>query len=302
MHTFLITGGTGLVGQALTAELEGLGHHVRHLSTRRTSAPHRFYWNPQEGHMDVSALAGVTCIIHLAGANVAERWTNRHKHAILNSRVQSTQTLYKAIEALPKEDRPNSLISASAVGIYPNHPDKVYSESDGSPEGFLGSVVARWEEEVDRFSALGLRVAKVRIGLVLGAEGGVLKTLLPLFRLGLGSALGNGRHWMPWIHVEDLARQFAHLAIHAELDGIWNGVGPESIQNRAFSKTLARVLRRPFFLPAVPAWVLHMVLGEMAQVGLMSTRCSAQKWVDQGFEFRHPTLEEALTDATQSRP
>ena len=293
MHTYLITGGTGMVGQALSGLLEQQGHVVRHLSTRMSPAPNRFHWNPAQGSMDARALEGVTHIIHLAGANVAERWTAKHKAAILDSRVKGSATLEAAIRELPADKRPQALISASAVGIYPNHPDHVYTENDGDPQGFLGDVVHQWEASVDRIAALGLRLAKLRIGIVLGPGSGVMATLLPVFKLGLGAPLGNGRHWMPWIHVEDLARQFAYLAEHP-VDGVWNGVGPFSVTNAEFSRLLARSLKRPYFLPAVPAWALRLALGEMAQVGLMSTRCSAAKWEGVGFNFHYPTLEAAF--------
>ena len=230
MHTYLITGGTGMIGQALSRLLEQHEHVVRHLSTRTSTAPNRFQWDPSRGTLDPQALQDVTHIIHLAGANVAERWTAKHKAAILDSRVKGSATLEAAIAQLPVEQRPEAIISASAVGIYPNHPDHLYTESDGQPQGFLGDVVQRWEASVDRLGALGLRVAKLRIGIVLGPGSGVMATLLPVFKLGLGAPLGNGRHWMPWIHVEDLARQFAYLAQHP-VGGVWNGVGPYSVTN-----------------------------------------------------------------------
>jgi uncharacterized protein (TIGR01777 family) len=226
---------------------------------------------------------------------VAERWTAKHKAAILDSRVKGSATLEAAIAQLPVDQRPEAIISASAVGIYPNHPDHLYTENDGEPSGFLGEVVHQWEASVDRMADLGLRVAKVRIGIVLGPGSGVMATLLPVFKLGLGAPLGNGRHWMPWIHVEDLARQFAYLAQHPE-EGVWNGVGPYSVTNAEFSRTLARSLKRPYFFPPVPAWALRLALGEMAQVGLMSTKCSAAKWERAAFTYRYPTLEAAFSE------
>jgi uncharacterized protein (TIGR01777 family) len=210
----------------------------------------------------------------------------------MDSRIQGAETLYRAIEVMPV--RPEVMVSASAVGIYPNSLDQVYSERDGGAVGFLGDVVRAWEAQADRFANLGLRVAKIRIGIVLGHGGGVLGTLLPLFRMGLGSALGDGKHWMPWIHVDDLASMVSRLASDSALDGIWNGVGAESATNRDFSKALARVLGKPFWMPAPPAWALRIVLGEMAQIALMSTHCSAQKWKDLGFEYQFKDLDAAL--------
>jgi hypothetical protein len=210
----------------------------------------------------------------------------------MNSRIQGAQTLYRGIEAMAA--RPEVFVGASAVGIYPNSLDRVYTELDGGAKGFLGDVVREWEAQSDRFADLGLRVAKIRIGIVLGHGGGVLGTLLPLFRIGLGSALGDGKHWMPWIHADDLAAMVARLATDSALDGIWNGVGAESATNRDFSKALARVLDKPFWMPAPPAWALRLVLGEMAQIALMSTHCSAQKWKNLGFKYQFKELDAAL--------
>ena len=282
-----------MVGRAVHKALAAEGHEVRIL-TRNPKKPGEFAWNPAKGSIDPAALLGVDGIIHLAGASVSERWTDSHKKAIMESRVQGAETLYRAVAAMVV--RPEVVISASAVGIYPNSYDRVYTERDGGAAGFLGDVVRAWEAQADRFEALGLRVAKLRIGIVLGQGGGVLATLLPLFRLGLGSALGSGRHWMPWIHVDDLAQMCVRLTSDRNLSGVWNGVGPESATNLEFSRTLANVLQKPFWMPAPPAFVLHLVLGEMAQIALMSTHCSAEKWRAVGFSYRYSDLRSALAN------
>ncbi|MEY4968342.1 MAG: hypothetical protein RLZZ261_113 [Bacteroidota bacterium] len=282
-----------MVGRAVHKALAAEGHEVRIL-TRNPKKPSEFAWNPAQGSIDQAALLGVDGIIHLAGASVSERWTDSHKKAIMESRVQGAETLYRAVAAM--DVRPEVVISASAVGIYPNSYDRVYTERDGGAAGFLGDVVRAWEAQADRFEALGLRVAKLRIGIVLGQGGGVLATLLPLFRLGLGSALGSGRHWMPWIHVDDLAQMCVRLAADRNLNGVWNGVGPESATNLEFSRTLANVLQKPFWMPAPPAFALRWVLGEMAQIALMSTHCSAEKWRAVGFSYRYSDLRSALAN------
>ncbi|MEY2649976.1 MAG: hypothetical protein RL608_650 [Bacteroidota bacterium] len=290
---YCITGGSGMVGRAVHKALVAEGHEVRIL-TRNPKKPGEFAWNPAKGSIDPAALLGVDGIIHLAGASVSERWTASHKKAIMESRVQGAETLYRAVAAM--DVRPEVVISASAVGIYPNSYDRVYTERDGGAAGFLGDVVRAWEAQADRFEALGLRVAKLRIGIVLGQGGGVLATLLPLFRLGLGSALGSGRHWMPWIHVDDLAQMCVRLAADRNLSGVWNGVGPESATNLEFSRTLATILQKPFWMPAPPAFALRWVLGEMAQIALMSTHCSAEKWRAIGFSYRYSDLRSALAN------
>ena len=290
---YCVTGGSGLVGRAVQKELEAQGHEVRIL-TRTPRKPGEFAWNPSTYTVDLAALKGVHGVIHLAGASVSERWTKSHKRAIMDSRIQGAETLYRAIEAM--DQRPEVVVSASAVGIYPNSLDRVYTEKDGGAVGFLGDVVRAWESQADRFANLEMRVAKIRIGIVLGHGGGVLGTLLPVFRLGLGSALGDGQHWMPWIHVTDLARMVARLASDSALHGTWNGVGPESATNKEFSRTLAAAMKKPFWAPAPPAWALRLVLGEMAQIALMSTHCSAQKWKDAGFTYQFGSLHDALSD------
>ena len=290
---YCVTGGSGLVGRAVQKELEAQGHEVRIL-TRTPRKPGEFAWNPSTYTVDPAALKGVHGVIHLAGASVSERWTKSHKRAIMDSRIQGAETLYRAIEAM--DQRPEVVVSASAVGIYPNSLDRVYTEKDGGAVGFLGDVVRAWESQADRFANLEMRVAKIRLGIVLGHGGGVLGTLLPVFRLGLGSALGDGQHWMPWIHVTDLARMVARLASDTALHGTWNGVGPESATNKEFSRALAAAMKKPFWAPAPPAWALRLVLGEMAQIALMSTHCSAQKWKDAGFTYQFGSLHDALSD------
>mgnify|MGYP001300208144 CR=1 FL=1 len=292
---YCITGGTGLVGRAVCQRLTASGHEVRIL-TRNPKRAGEFAWDPARGTVDSAALKGADGIVHLAGASVSERWTARHKQAIMDSRIQGAETLFRALEGLTV--RPRVFVSASAVGIYPNSFDRVYTARDGGAPGFLGDVVRAWEAQSDRFEALGMRVAKLRIGIVLGRAGGVLQTLMPVFKMGLGSALGNGRHWMPWIHVADLAAMVERLATDPQLSGTWNGVGPESATNLEFSKALAKAMNKPFWAPAPPAWALRLVLGEMAQIALMSTHCSAQKWRDAGFEYRFRDLRMALEDLT----
>jgi len=290
---YCITGGTGLVGRAVKQALIDQGHTVRILS-RNPRREGEYSWDPSQQTLDPAALDGAHGIVHLAGASVSSRWTASHKRAIMNSRIQGAQTLYGGIEAMAT--RPEVFVGASAVGIYPSSLDRVYTELDGGARGFLGDVVREWEAQSDRFESLGIRVAKVRIGIVLGRNNGILKMLLPIFRLGLGSALGNGKQWLPWIHVDDLAAMIARLATDPTLQGTWNGTGPESATNRDFSTALAQAVKRPLWLPAPPVWILKLVLGEMAQIAIMSTHCSAQKWNAIGFKYRFSTLSAAFKD------
>ncbi len=293
---FLLTGGSGMIGSEIMRHLSIRGYKVNNLSTKPSSNPQTFLWNPNKNELDMNALKDVDTIIHLAGATIAKRWTKRYKKEILESRIQSTRVLREAISSLPVDQRPKSLICASAVGLYPNDQNKVYSEDDPGGDGFLATVINQWEQEIFKSENLGMRVCCLRIGIVLGKGGGVLDTLLPFFKLGLGSPLGNGKQWMPWIHISDLARQFLCLAENSKYQGIFLGVGSESVTNREFSQALASKINRPYFLPPIPAFVLYSVLGPMAELALMSTRCSSLFWKNEGFEYQYQTLNHALDD------
>jgi uncharacterized protein (TIGR01777 family) len=295
-QNFLITGGSGMIGSEIINQLQQKGHKVKNLSTRKLSDPNTFQWNPSKHEYDIQAFENVDYIIHLAGSSISKRWTKKNKKNILNSRIQSTVTLFKAIESLPKDKRPRHLISASAIGIYPSHPSKIYTETDEADNDFLADVVLKWEKEIFKISSLDIRVCCLRIGLVLGKNGGILSTLLPFFKFGLGSPLGTGKQWMPWIHVSDLSRQFLYLSENDMHQGIFLGVGKESISNNDFGKILAKSLRRPYFIPPIPSFFLYMILGSKAKLALMSTRCSSDFWKNQNFRYEYPNLEDALND------
>lgn len=296
MKKVLITGGSGLVGTTLTQLLIDQGVEVHWLSTRTsTDHPHVtvHLWNPAKLEMDAEALNGIDTIFNLAGANVAMRWTEKNKQSILNSRVQGAQTLYKYLK---ESDSKPDVISASAVGYYPSDYEKVYVESDDPGETFLGKVVQAWEAAVDEISTLGLRVVKLRIGIVLDQGGGALGQMVLPFKLGLGSPLGSGKQWMPWIHVEDLGRMFIHLANDASASGAYNASVEKQVRNKEFGAKLAKALNRPYFFPPVPAFGLKLFLGEMAFIALMSTHISVSKVKDTGFQWKHTDLLDALKD------
>lgn len=294
----LISGGSGMVGRVLTEQLIQDQWEVRWLSTRsNASAPQGvsvFSWSPDAFEIDPLALENVDTIFHLAGANVAARWTDSHKKNIYNSRIDGTQTLLRAVEQCKR--KPHTIVSASAVGYYPSKGDDLLMEDHGPGSGFLSEVVIDWEKEVQKFSELGVREVRLRIGIVLDKSGGVLGQLLPVFKWGIGSQLGDGKQWMPWIHVSDLARMFHHAATNEKIHGPYNAGGPAPVTNAEFSKTLAKSMDKPYFFPTVPAMALKLVLGEMAQVALMSTRISTDKMAQTGFEWDFQSLEGALDD------
>lgn len=291
----LITGGSGMVGKRLTALLLKRGVEVRWLSTRtgvQYPGVEVFQWNPDALTMDPSALESVDAVFHLAGAPVSQRWTSKHKREIYTSRVVSGQTLYATLAN--RSDRPAVVVSASGSNYYPAHPEHVCHEDASPARDFVGNMVQHWEAEVRRLEELGIRTVQLRTGMVLSADGGALERFLLPFKLGLGSPLGTGRQWLPWIHIDDLAEMYLHLATNPDVRGPCNAMSPQMMTNREFSKTLARVLNRPMFMPPVPAWILRLVFGEMISMALGSIRMSADKIAATGFEWKYEELQNAL--------
>lgn len=290
-----ITGATGFVGSALDAFLSTGGHAV-HRIVRGTPDPTRAHpdivWDPARGTIDAAAFEGMDVVIHLAGASVAERWTPAHRRAILDSRVQGTTLLSRTLAGLTR--RPSVLISTSAVGWYGDRGDELLDEQAGAGAGFLTDVAKAWEGAADAARAAGIRVVHPRIGVVLGAAGGALGKQLPIFQFGLGGPLGAGRHWLPWIALDDVLGAFLHV-MHHPVEGPVNFVGPAPVTNAEFTRVLGRVLHRPAVAP-VPSAALRLVFGaEMANAVLLSSSRAVPRALEaSGFAFRHPTLEGAL--------
>lgn len=292
MATILFTGGSGLVGRRLVSLLSSDGHTVRLLS--RSAGPDTFGWDPLKGYLDEKALDGVDALIHLAGENIgASPWTTARRHAIRDSRVVGLDLLREALER--RRQHLPVLLSASAVGYYGNDAStKVYEETDPPGLDFLSQVCVDWEAAAQAFKPAGTRVVMLRTGLVLSRQGGVLPLLFRLGRLGLLTPLGSGRQPMPWIHLDDLCRVYVNAMDNQGFEGAYNAVGPEPHTNRSFSATLAATLHRPFFLPPLPAFALHLVMGDRASLVLEGSRISAEKVLATGFTFLHPTLRQAL--------
>ena len=268
-----ITGASGLIGRHLMQSLAEAGHSLRALS--RQALP-------------------VECdaVIHLAGEPVAQRWTAGAKQLIRDSRVAGTRNLVEALAALPR--RPEALICASATGYYGSRGDEVLTESSAPGSGFLPEVCVAWEREAQAAEAFGMRVVRVRTGIVLDSNGGALVRMLPPFRMGVGGRLGSGRQWMSWIHLEDLAALF-QFAVENQVRGPLNGVAPNPATNSDFTRELARALRRPAVIP-VPEFALRLLFGEMADVLLASQRVAPGAAEAAGFRFRFPQLAPALAD------
>lgn len=291
-----ISGATGFVGEALVAFLSTGGHTVHRLvrGAPDPSRPHPdIAWDPARGTIDTAALEGVDAVVHLAGANVAERWTPAHRRAIRDSRVQGTTLLARTIAGLSR--KPRVFVSASAIGLYGDTGDRVVDESGPAGTDYLADVGLAWEAAADPARAAGIRVVHPRIGIVLGARGGALGKQLPIFRLGAGGPIGNGRQWLSWIALDDLLGIVLHAIATPTLVGPVNAVAPNAVTNAEFTRTLARVLGRPALVP-VPPPALRLAFGaEMADAMLLSsTRVVPRALEAAGFAFRHPTLEAAL--------
>tara|TARA_B110000881_G_scaffold104583_1_gene91869 strand:+ start:2751 stop:3659 length:909 start_codon:yes stop_codon:yes gene_type:complete len=298
-NTVLITGATGLVGKALVKKCLQNGFNVHYLTTRKSKIKLQenykgFYWNPQLEIIDISCFEGVNIIINLAGSSIAQRWTKAYKSLILSSRKKALELLHLSIET---HDFPvKHIISASAIGIYPDSKTRYYEEDfQGTDISFLRTVVRSWEGALKAFNALGVKTTALRIGIVLDKHEGALPKISGPIKGYIGSALGSGDQWQSWIHIDDLVRMFMFV-LDSSLEGIFNAVAPNPVQQKDFVKSVANVLKRPIFFPKVPEFILNFALGEMSAIALESQRVSAQKIQDLGFEYDFHELDAALGD------
>ncbi|MBK6984243.1 MAG: TIGR01777 family protein [Bacteroidetes bacterium] len=303
MAVILISGGTGLVGKALTQRLITEGHEVRILSRNPQSSSQlkSFYWNVEKNEIDEKAFDGVEHIVHLAGSGIADkRWTNARKQDIIDSRVNSMKLITDVVKK--KNIQLKSFVGASAIGIYGmTTSEKIYTETDKGEDDFLTQSCTQWENSYQQIQLVSKKSSIIRIGVVLSKEGGALKKLLPLFQLGLGSAVGSGKQYMPWIHIEDLVSVFYEALFNSNYNGIYNTVSAEKTTSNSFSKQLAKSLSKPFFLPRVPAFALKLLFGEMANVLLEGSPISNQKLIHAGFQLKYPTLSEALQEIVSKK-
>jgi uncharacterized protein len=293
----LLTGGSGFIGKHLTQILLDQGFTVSHLnrSKGRDMRVRNCMWDITKGQVDEDCLTGVDVIVHLAGAGVAEkRWTESYKKEILDSRVKSIGVLYDLMKR--KKHNVHAIISASGISYYGNRGDELLTEESAEGEGFLAKVSEEWEKAVDRGTEMGLRVVKFRTGVVLHKKNGALPKLAGPVKWGMGSPLGDGSQWMPWIHWHDVIKLYLYAVMHTRLEGTFNMVAPNPVTNKQFVKVLGKQLHRPLWAPNVPAFVIKMMVGEMSSMVLDSTRASSQKIIDNGFKFDHPDLEETLKE------
>jgi uncharacterized protein (TIGR01777 family) len=264
----------------------------RHAGTNLPAGVQLSVWDPLLGPAPEDALLDADAVLHLAGEPVAQRWTAAAKQRIRDSRVVGTSHLVAALADC--SPRPATLVCASAIGYYGSRGDELLSEDSAPGTGFLADVCVGWEREAAKAEALGMRVTRIRTGVVLDPRGGALKPMLAPFRFGLGGPLGGGRQWMSWIHASDLAEMF-RFALENPAPPVLNGVAPGSVTNAEFTRALATALHRPAFLP-VPKLALRMLFGEMADMLLSSQRVAPVAAEAAGFQFQHPQLAEALGD------
>lgn len=302
----LVTGGTGFVGRPLVRKLIENNHQVVLLSRnpeaakRSVSAPVEVYgWDPETSTPPKEAYNGVEAIVHLAGESIAAgRWTDKQKKKILNSRVLSTRNLLKgAVEAGAKL---KVIVGASAIGIYGDRGNQSLSETSAQGIGFLADVCRAWERETQYPGLESVRKVNLRIGIVLEKGGGALQKLLPLFKLGGGGPVGNGKQWMSWIHLSDLVEMILYSLTHDNVTGPTNAVAPNPSTNAEFSKALGKALNRPAFMPAPPI-ALKLAMGEMSELVLASQKVEAKKISDAGFVFHFPKIQEALDDICKKK-
>jgi uncharacterized protein (TIGR01777 family) len=281
----LITGGTGNVGKVLIPMLQHSGHDC-YILTRSPKSKKEIFWNPisQEGKLPDGI--DFQAVVHLAGYSVSNRWTKKSKQEMIDSRLQSTMLLKKML--LERKIENITWIQASAIGIY-NNTQEWQDETSVHGKGFLAELTADWENAIAEHPA-NWRMVILRIGVVMDAKSGALYAMLPVFKMGMGSALGTGQQWMSWIAIEDLARMIHFALENKNIQGVYNAVAPAPVQNDEFGRELCHAIKRPYWLPKVPAFLLNIMVGEMASMVLNSQRISSKKIQDQGFVFKHNTL------------
>jgi hypothetical protein len=290
-----LTGATGFVGRKLIARLLAGGHELHVVGRRQPghlAGQVRFHtWDAFKEEPPLDALEGAGAVINLAGEPVAQRWTAAAKLRIQASRVEGTNAVTAAFARLAR--KPGALLAASAIGYYGDRGDEVLREDSPPGVGFLPETCVRWEEANTKAEQLGVRVVKFRIGLVLGAEGGALKKMLPPFRIGLGGRLGSGRQWMSWIHLDDLVGMILFALERDHIRGPINATSPNPVRNSAFTRALGNALRRPAVFP-VPAFALKLLFGEMSGILLDSQRVEPAAAMRSAFPFKFFSLAAAL--------
>jgi uncharacterized protein len=304
MDTVIITGGTGLIGTALSKFLLSRGYQViiltRNPKLQKNSSPGISYaaWNVKEQNVNEEAFKKANYIIHLAGAGVADKpWTEKRKREIVESRTRSSELLIKAITGIPNNII--SVVSASAIGWYQQNKGYQSVETDPPATDFLGETCVAWENSIRPVEGLGKRLVILRTGIVLSNEGGAFPAFKRPIQYGIAGILGNGKQMISWIHIEDLCRLYLEAMVNPTWSGVYNAVSPGPVNNRNFTMTLAKKMKGSFFIPIpVPNFILRMMLGDRSEEVLKNSNISANKIKQQGFQFIYPTIDTAFTDLT----
>jgi len=295
----LITGAGGMIAHELAKKIKN-EYEVRFL-TRRKRRNNDYEWDIKQGIIDESAFDNISHIIHLAGANISEkRWTDERKKELISSRVDSAQLLLNTLQK--KKIKLKSFISASGINYYGTKTtDKIFTEEDDPGNDFLSEVVVLWEKAADDFKEQNLaeRVVKVRTAVVLSEQDGALKKMAPTIKNYIGSPLGSGKQYMPWIHIDDICSIYEFALKNSNVNGAYNATSPQHTTNENLTKKIAEVLDKPLFMPNVPTFVLKLIFGELADALLEGSRASSQKIQDAGFQFEFPDLKKALENLLQ---
>jgi uncharacterized protein (TIGR01777 family) len=297
----VLAGASGFLGQALARDLIAHGHRIVTLVRRPPRSGTEVEWRPERGELDPAALAGSDAVVSLSGAGIADkRWTDAYKKTLLDSRVQPTTTIATTLAGLDPERRPGVFLSASAIGFYGERGDEVLAEGSARGSGFLPELVVQWEAATEPATDAGIRVATLRTGLVLARSGGLIKRLIPLYKLGLGGKLGSGQQYQSWITLADEIAAIRHVIQADTISGPVNLVGPDPVRNLELSQVLGQVLHRPAVFPT-PAFGIRLVLGEFADEGaLASQRVIPEALTKSGFTFDHGDIRSALEWATKN--
>ena len=294
----LITGSSGLIGSALAKSLTSNGHDVIRL-LRHSFANDSPVWGPENGVMDLADVGEINAVVHLAGENIADgRWSGSKKNRILNSRVRGTKLLAEYFA--DSDQKPQVIISASAVGFYGDRGTEIVDEESNAGKSFLANVCVQWEDALNAAVETGIRVVKVRFGIVLSINGGALKKMLLPFKIGAGGVIGSGKQYMSWVSIDDAVEMIQFAITNDLIQGPINFVTPNAISNRKFTRTFGQVLHRPTIFP-LPAFAIRIALGEMAdELLLNSTRVFPKKLVESGYKFLQPELSQALDHLTKA--
>jgi len=298
MKAILISGGSGLVGRHLSKKLKEKGYCVAVLSraSRQDKDILTYAWDIDKSEIEKVAIETTDYIVHLAGANIGDRrWTNKRRQLIIDSRVKTGQLIFDKIKE--NKNKLKAFISASAIGYYGTiTTDTIFSETDQPSNDFLGQTCCQWEQSADSFAKFGIRTVKIRTAIVLTKHGGALARMITPVKLGIGSAIGSGRQFIPWIHLDDLCGIYIKAIEDTEMNGVYNAVAPDHKTNRDFTEILARVLKKPFWFPNVPALLLKLIFGKMSEIFLNGSRVSSEKIIKAGYSFKFANLESALVD------